>query len=182
MPPCAIIRTLDADCINTMNQALSIDTWHEWHKTGRTAQLACLLVGLALLFSLWSQWHLWRVPAASLTPAPVPVVQQAHSTSIALDQLHLFGLSDKSVLPETNLNIKLVGAFAGPAKQGDAIIQDENGQQQTVHVGSQLNDGAVITQIQNTRVILSVNGQLQTLSMPVPSLHFGPPPAALWSH
>ncbi|MCW5588567.1 MAG: hypothetical protein KIT27_02770 [Legionellales bacterium] len=85
---------------------------------------------------------------------------------------HVFGISPQSALPQTNLNIRLIGVMSG--KNAQAIIQLENGQQQVYSIGDHLANGAIIEQIQTSAVILNYQGHLQRLDLPELKLQFAP--------
>lgn len=95
-------------------------------------------------YGVIADWHLFgRIQAAK--PEPPPVI----------------------TAPETKLNLRLVGTFytqnGGKAR---ALIAEGSGEVRSYPVGAELPGGARLEQILRDRVVLSRNGQLETLSLP----------------
>ena len=87
-----------------------------------------------------------------------------------LANMHLFGIAEVSApanAPATTLNLILRGivAAARNSKQSLAIISS-NGTEEMYMVGAQLPGGAQIQSIYPDRVLLSVNGRIQSLQLP----------------
>ena len=132
-----------------------------------------LSVVLGVLIA-WSLAELtWALLPRPRIATPIYKVQAAAapaSDTGALADLHLFGTANSGGTvnaPETTLNLTLRGIVAAnpDVKRSLAIIAS-NGIGQTYAVGAQLPGGAVIQSIYPDRVLLSLNGRMQTLRLP----------------
>jgi type II secretion system protein C len=66
-------------------------------------------------------------------------------------------------VPETNVNIKLVGRILGP--NGGAILQTPNGRQARYGVEEEIIDGVTLKSVQRDFVIIDQNGRRERLSI-----------------
>jgi general secretion pathway protein C len=132
-----------------------------------TSMLLGLLIARTLAQLTWA-----------LVPRPheaTPIYRTQATTTPAFDadklaNMHLFGTADVSAptnAPATTLNLILRGIVAADrnSKQSLAIISS-NGTEDMYSVGAQLPGGAQIHSIYPDRVLLSVNGRIQSLQLP----------------
>lgn len=126
-------------------------------------------------------WLLMPVPeAAAWRPAPAPAVQSsAQRTSgpdaAAIADAHLFGsyqapaspaLNAMAEAPDTRLALTLLGILAATAdKESRALISSSDGKEEPYSIGDDVTKGATLQAIFPDRVILSRNGQLETLRL-----------------
>ncbi len=122
----------------------------------------------------------WRLAPDRFQSAPVfdPVAKgESSRSSPTLEQvaaLHLFGSASEAPakaapvkIPETRLNLVLKGIFAvDDPNDGGAIIADGRGQEGFYRVGARIPGGAVLSRISADHVVLSRNGNLETLRLP----------------
>ena len=96
----------------------------------------------------------------------------------AIANWHLFGKINEQRLPaqpvinapETRLNLKLAGIFYSQDNaKALAIIAEGNSPEHGYAIGEMLTGGVRLEQILRDKVILSRNGQLETLSLPIES-------------
>ena len=97
------------------------------------------------------------------------VVNNSLKPSLAISSQHLFGVaksanSKQIKAPLTNLNLKLVGIVAASKPSESSAIIDQGGGQQSYFVGSKINGtSATVSSIYLDRLIIDVNGVVQTL-------------------
>ncbi|HEX4872847.1 MAG TPA: type II secretion system protein GspC [Nevskiaceae bacterium] len=152
----------------------------ERHRTQLPAALSLLLAVLLTQSLAGLLWKLVPSPeAARWQPAPVLAPSgPAPSAALPVREIasaRLFGelvrASDTAALsPEqirdTRLNLTLLGIFAatdGPRSR--ALIAQQNGEEKPYAVGDDVVSGVRLQQIFPDRVILSRNGQLETLRL-----------------
>lgn len=137
--------------------------------------MAVLAHRLALL--TWS-----IVPNAELNevvpPEPaVPTQQTAKpATDTSVSQWSLFGkveivpvakAQQAEVVPETRLNLTLLGVLASSSKEtAKAIISDPSGNEEYYSVGKPVPGGATVDEIHETYVVLKRNGRQEILRLP----------------
>lgn len=97
-----------------------------------------------------------------------------------LGEWHLFGTFqgslDTGALPNTSLQLTLVGTFAATQQnQGRAVIILPDGTQHLFSVGDVITDGAILQQVLPDKVILKHNGTLEKLTLPQRKIHFNKP-------
>jgi general secretion pathway protein C len=128
------------------------------------------------------------LPITSLTPSgiqesreeslssPIAAGKLADYTAIA--SWHLFGQASETKpaiasgpvqAPETKLDLKLVGIlYSSDSHRTLALISEGNGEELSYFIGQQLPQSKVLLeQILRDRVVLSRNGKLETLSLPL---------------
>jgi general secretion pathway protein C len=154
--------------------------------------LARLLAGFVWLWIPVPEDAAWR-------PAPPPVATTAGPSSTGpnaelVAQAHLFGdyqapadpaQEDMSKAPETRLNLNLVGILASERDEESlALIGTPDGEEKSYAIGETIPPGVSLQAIFPDRVILSRNGQLETLLLdkdgpltPLPQRGGAPPPA-----
>lgn len=115
------------------------------------------------------------------TTAPTTTAPAANPTTVdyqAIADWHLFGTVDADQpaptpvvqVTETRLNLKLVGVlYSENAEQTRALIAEGSTPERSFTLGDTLSGGVKVEQILRDKVILSRNGQLESLSMPVES-------------
>lgn len=143
-------------------------------------------------------WHLLLPPDSdpSLTVASTPTgspqanpVYEDNTDYTAVADWHLFGEIAKAPpkppppaptrAPETRLNLNLVGIFfSDNSRLAVALIAaSDNTGVRGYRVGDPLPGGASLEQVHADRVVLSRNGQLETLSLPKQTAFSTEPPA-----
>lgn len=137
-----------------------------------------MLLGILIAWSLAElTWTLLPRPksAAPIYNAPAAAAAAFNPNSVA--ELHLFGIANSNAganAPETTLNLTLRGlAAATPDFKRSLAIISSNGVGQMYAVGAQLPGGAVLQSIYPDHVLLSLNGHLQSLSLPKSSASTG---------
>jgi len=132
---------------------------------------ASVVLGLLIAWTLAQlTWALLPRPKET---TPIYKSQSTAAPTFDADELanmHLFGAAEVSAptdAPATTLNLILRGivAAARNSKESLAIISS-NGTEEMYTVGAQLPGGAQIQSIYTDRVLLSVNGRIQSLQLP----------------
>lgn len=152
---------------------------HLYERHGRRlppiAQLL-LVILVAVLAARWV-WALVPVPeAARWQPAastPAPAQAPARSTDVnAIIAAQLFGqyqaVAGPGALheaPETRLSLTLLGILAGTPEASRALIASSGGDEKPYAIGDDVAPGASLQAIFPDRVILSRNGQMETLRL-----------------
>ncbi|MEW7990191.1 MAG: type II secretion system protein GspC [Candidatus Thiodiazotropha sp.] len=177
-----------------LNGWMSEKSAPKWLENLLTKQLP---VALALLLVLLISWRAAEL-TWSLIPAPEiqqQTLKQGGKTTPAMSNrgatnrldsvvnLHLFGVAGapKAVkkidtkAPETRLNLTLHGVFvADEADKGEAIIGTSGNVQKYYKVGNAVMSGVTLQAVFNDRVVLSRNGQSETLRFPKVSKRSAP--------
>jgi general secretion pathway protein C len=152
--------------------------FHKYVEDSRVPLLVLLIIVVCFLVSSLSVVGYFRVNVG--TPITLPTIKAAVPTPIA--GMHLFGIyaSDYNDLPETQLQLVLQGTEISKAESGLslALIQSSS-KTKVYHVGDSVPGGATIHAIQEDRVIINDNGELERLSMPIPKLSIIPATAGL---
>lgn len=120
-------------------------------------------------------WSLVPTPeSARWRPAPAQSNGNTQNTGPKLDVIlgaRLFGLyqpqaSNLDAAPDTQLNLTLLGIFAGTQKEDSrALIGQPNGEEMPYSIGEDVIDGVNLQAIFADRIVLSRNGQLETLRL-----------------
>ncbi|MES2488483.1 MAG: type II secretion system protein GspC [Pseudomonadota bacterium] len=120
-------------------------------------------------------WSLVPTPeSARWRPATVQTAASTQSNAPKLDLIlsaKLFGLyqpqaSNLDAAPDTQLNLTLLGIFAGTTdKESRALIGQPSGDEKPYSIGQDIVDGVNLQAIFADRVVLSRNGQLETLRL-----------------
>lgn len=120
-------------------------------------------------------WSLVPTPqSARWQPAPVQAANSTQDAGPKLDVIlgaRLFGVyqpqaSNLDAAPDTNLNLSLLGIFAGTRKEESrALIGQPNGDERPYSIGQDVVNGVNLQAIFADRVVLSRNGQLETLRL-----------------
>jgi len=147
------------------------DRWLEW--TPRLALLAAVLV---------VSWAAAQLTGTVLLPDPEVAEhggEAAGATAVVAAADHaarilgakLMGETPKApaarqrAVPETRLNLKLIGVLATGSSSGMAIISDNRGEEKLYRVGSRLPGGAVLREVQADRVVLEGASGLEALKL-----------------
>lgn len=124
-----------------------------------------------------------KLVAVLIESAPYPpvisvssAVQKARQSDLTLlanlDPFHgrIVTLSDvesvQDILPETELDLVLLGIRKAVDGGGSAIIRMKNGQQRAFHVKDEIQQGVRLTDIRLDHVVVSQNGRREILSLP----------------
>jgi len=144
-----------------------------------------LTLGLVTLLCPWTAARLfWQLmpgePSANnsqySTPGGIPNPSTGNTPVTDLSSLTLVGRGAPGLAPsisfdapETQLDLKLQGTLAGDdPKSGLAIIADDRGNEASYAVGDALPGGAALHEIYPERVILSRQGQYESLRLREP--------------
>lgn len=125
-------------------------------------------------------WYAVPTPELNETISPeaaVAVTQvQSPVATVNLSQRSLFGrveivtapvVDEPVVVPETRLNLTLVGVIASSSKAtAKAIIGDASGNEEFYSIGMQVPGGASLEEVHPTHVMLKRNNRLEMLRLP----------------
>lgn len=146
---------------------------HQHRLATSVTVLLALAAALSLAQFLWAlvpvpESARWRAPPASTNLEPV-------NTAAALNTIinaNLFGLykagtaTDLSAVPDTRLDLKLIGILAGSrSSDSRAIISQQGSAEKSYAIGDDIVRGVSLQAIFADRVILSRNGQMETLRL-----------------
>jgi len=108
--------------------------------------------------------------------APVSTAQIARPAEISISQSSLYGrvevvvaakVEEQIVVPETRLNLTLLGVIASSAVgTAKAIISDASGNEEFYSIGMQVPGGASLEEIHSDYVMLKRNNRLEILRLP----------------
>ena len=150
----------------------------DWSNSRNTMAQA-LTAGFSLL-AIWMLvrlfWLLFAPATAIATGAsgnlPRPAVQPG-TESVSISPYHLFGIfnsdgaSGHRDAPLSVLNLQIRGLLAsGDPSEGFAIISDSSGAEGVYRVGATLPGDARVEEIYNDRVVISRDGNFETLRLP----------------
>lgn len=136
------------------------------------ARVLCIIVAAALIgFELWS-----AVSAQIEQPSPVQARDVAAAGNGAnVEQIisaELFGRSNAGLnanLPQTTLQVTLRAVFAASdPKFASAVIESSDGRTQMIKVGGTVDASTTLQAVHPNRIVLSRNGELETLLFPAP--------------
>ncbi len=151
---------------------------------GRLAFLAALVLVVLLAHDLARLTWTFLAPAPTTAIAPLaaipmnapPPPSRAVETIVAAK---LFGDADAEPppepevvitedAPETALNLRLSGVFQNEDGRGRALIGEGSGDERVYAVGDVLPGGATLERVLTRKVLISRNGQTESLSLPEP--------------
>ncbi|MGH8504966.1 MAG: type II secretion system protein GspC [Stenotrophobium sp.] len=149
---------------------------YERHGRWITPAVTALLVAAVACVAAQLVWTLVPIPqAGQWRPAPAatsftPVAGPKLETIL---DARLFGLyqstvnsQDQQAAPDTQLNLTLLGIFAGTDKElSRAVIAPQGGEEKPFAIGDDVVKGVSLQGIFPDRVILSRGGQLETLRL-----------------
>ena len=147
----------------------------------KAPRVASIVLGglLAYQFALLT-WSLFPVQDAKyqwVVPKVKTAAKDSEINTLKLQQLHLFGkpLSSNAVVkknssvssaPKTKLNLTLVGVVAASDPDYSSAIISHKSKQDSYFIDSEIEGtGATVSEIYEDRVILDVDGVLQTLML-----------------
>lgn len=152
--------------LHTLQQKLGSNTW--------LARISFATIVALILLGLFFK-------AMNLLP---PKLAKVHSQFVIVAPLdigsqHVLGLyaANPNDLPISDLPLKLQGTsvVTTDPNASIAIISDANDEAKAYHVGDQIPDGASIHAIDRTQVVISHNGRLERLLLPIPKLSYSSP-------
>jgi len=135
----------------------------------------CALIAYQIALLTWSVYpvkkstYSWTAPAATATDKPLILSTQK------LQQQHLFGRyqddninvvqqQEQTEAPKTRLNLTLVGIVAASEPELSSVIIEHKRVQGSYFIDSEIDDtNATVTEIYSDRIIISVDGEKQTL-------------------
>lgn len=152
---------------------------HLYERHGRRLPPAAQFVLVILVGVLAARWVWALVPvpeAARWQPAaslPAPTAAPARSTDVnTIIAAQLFGqyqaiagVGNLQDAPETRLSLTLLGILAGTPEESRALIASSGGEEKPYGIGDDVVPGASLQAIFPDRVILSRNGQMETLRL-----------------
>lgn len=163
--------TLTTPTLNTLVQS------YERHQSRIVAIVTLLLTVMVGLQAAKLVWTLMPTPASARWQPPPSVAASnadANPSSVlnTIVEAHLFGsysavaTSDLSAAPETRLDLKLIGILAGTHKnESRAIIARQGVPEAAYALGDDIVNGVTLHAIFPDRVVLSHNGQMETLRL-----------------
>ena len=133
-----------------------------------------LLVALLLGWQLWLNWQTWNSTASAPTPTAAPLATSSYTLEPIL-QARLFGTAptgaSNNTPPKTRQQLVLRGVFtASNPALASAIIEGPDGESRSFKMDSRVFSDSVLKEIHRDRIVLSVNGQLESLYFPSSSL------------
>lgn len=143
-----------------------------YYLAGLLALVICVALGRQLL-TAYSTYQF--LPDQSTSASQDRVAANGDYQASTITSSYLFGrlsgeqqLTGQSDLPATSMQLILRGAFTSTnPERGSAIIEGPDGQTRAYRVGNRLYGQAELRQVYADRVVLSRNGELETLQFPV---------------
>lgn len=135
-----------------------------------------VLIVAALLIQLWHAFATFSYRPDIQTSNASPSSNTNEYNASAITGSQLFGqfagqLSNAQNIPTTQLQLKLRGAFTSSNPQlASAIIEGPDGQTRPYKISSKVYGEAQLKEVFGDRVVLSRNGQLETLYFPEPEI------------
>jgi type II secretory pathway component PulC len=139
---------------------------------------------LLIIISIYSFYHFWSRDVDQSDRFPAPIAQKSTQT-YQKNQLTapLFGpylASQADDIPDSALNIQLVGILQAPTKANStALIQLNDGKQQLFQINDILPGGSKILYIYPNYILIKRSGKIEKLSLPKETLHFLPKPSGI---
>lgn len=153
-----------------------------YHYQQRKNELPWIIAAVVILLTVSTL--ISRIDYFTLRPPATQPATKISAHPIQLASMHLFGLfsDDFDDLPETQLQLSLQGTGVDPhnAKLSSAIIASSGSNNASIyHIDDNLPGGALIKDILFDRIVIDNNGELQKLSMKIPTLQNQPPSQGL---
>lgn len=146
-------------------------TFDKWKQDNRIPLALMALMGLFLiiyLYDLVTDFSIPEPPPALTTSRLEPISQ--------LSQWHVFGEYNDSLanLPETQLQLTLQGVMLAVDSQSQsyAIISSPSQPAKAYKVGDTIPGDATLKKILKDEIVISYQGVMQSLKLPVPKLSF----------
>ena len=144
-----------------------------------------LVLAMLLAYQLYNSWlTLNYQPTLNTSVKSAKVASTSYQAS-SLTKANLFGRSlasnntESSNIPVTRLQLRLRGAFTSSnPKNASALIEGPDGKTQSYKVASKVYGQALLHQVLADRIVLSRNGELETLYFPEPGSEVGSAGAA----
>jgi general secretion pathway protein C len=158
--------------LNNLRMADANALVHRWWPALERRLPFWLSVALGVLIAWLLSQLTWALLPRPQSAAPIYKSRAAAAPAFnteSLADMHLFGVANATTVnaPETTLNLTLRGIVAAnPDMRQSLAIIASNGTGNLYAVGAQLPGGAVIQSIYPDRVLLSLNGRMQTLRLP----------------
>lgn len=145
--------------------------------------IANALIAVALLFSVYRLIQLgqsWSTKSSSPRLTPALKLKPMNARKISYDVFGVYMAKLGDDLPESQLNVSIVGLFysTDPAKS-HVILKVDGGEQKVYAPGDQLSAGVSLYRIHQNGIVLKRQGELESLSLPRTRLEFAPPPSDL---
>lgn len=135
------------------------------------AWLGVAILGALSVYILINLFAAFNLPKIANSTPSSPTHIKTHSLA-KISAMHLFGEFNANHLPATTLQLVLEGiALATGTQQNSRAIISSAGQSKVYQIGQTVPGGAVIKAINQQRVILENNHQLESLKLPIPQLN-----------
>lgn len=165
-----------------LNPLSAADTERTSKFAALAALAACALAGLLCIWLLVRTIWLSVPRAGDFAPAPAVPNAAPATAAASVAQWHLFGnpqtvdLAARALnAPKTALKLVLRGTLALPdAKDGIAIIADEQNIEHSYNVGDTVAGSAKLAEVYTDHVVLSHDGVAESLQMPGPDERAAP--------
>ena len=134
----------------------------------------CALIAYQIALLTWSVYPVKKSTYSWTAPAKTSTDKQLILSTEKLQQQHLFGRyqgdtinivqQEQTEAPKTRLNLTLVGIVASSEPELSSVIIEHKKVQDSYFIDSEIDDtNATVTEIYSDRIIISVNGEKQTL-------------------
>lgn len=134
----------------------------------------CALIAYQIALLTWSVYPVKKSTYSWTAPAKTSTDKQLILSTEKLQQQHLFGRyqgdtinivqQEQTEAPKTRLNLTLVGIVAASEPELSSVIIEHKKVQDSYFIDSEIDDtNATVTEIYSDRIIISVNGEKQTL-------------------
>lgn len=146
--------------------------------SGRLTAIITLILAVVLArLAAELVWALVPLPASAKwqpPPAPPPSMASQPPDATTIASASLFGhyqppanpgAAAMNNAPDTQLNLSLLGIFAGSARDSRALIGKQDGDEAPYAIGDTITNGVTLQAIFPDRVVLSRNGRLETLRL-----------------
>ncbi len=151
--------------------AFWINMFENWRQDNRIPLALMALMGLLLIVYLYDLAADFNITV----PLPLPAASRIEPIN-PISQWHVFGVYSDNLqdLPQTQLRLTLQGVMLAVNDQGQsfAIISSPSIPATVYRVGDAIPGDATLKQIMKDQVIISYQGVLQSLKLPVDTLVF----------
>ena len=156
---------------NSINHLQSLNTEKNARWVGWGIAILAVLLLLHLFWQIFQLYQYQATPVATRSQQATKPAQNYQARTIT--QSYLFGkmARDNALpIPETGLQLVLRGAFtsSNPAL-ASAIIETPDGKTNSYRIEKEVYGQAKLHEVHGDRIVLSRNGELETLYFPTPS-------------
>jgi general secretion pathway protein C len=146
-----------------------------WRQDNRIPLGLMALMGIFFILYIYSLVSDFSIPGSSL---PAPMATRSISAVSQVSQYHVFGVYNDNManLPETQLQLTLQGVMLSVSNQGQgqsyAIISSPSVPAKSYKVGDTIPGDATLKKILKDQIVISYQGVMQSLKLPVDQLTF----------